>query len=177
MFVGNIEPRKNLIHLLRAYEKLPSQLRSKYSLLLVGAKGWQDDQIFETINRLQDQGNLVQLPSKRVSDDDMPAIYSGASVFVYPSIYEGFGIPPLEAMACGVPVVASDNSSLPEACGDAALLVDASSAREISDSILKILTDKDLVSTLRRAGAAQSKRYNWKKSAENLIDIVKEITR
>lgn len=174
LFVGNIEPRKNLIHLLLAYEKLPSQLRKKYSLVLVGAKGWQDAQIFETIQRLQSQGNLIQLPSKRVSDADMPAIYSGASVFVYPSIYEGFGIPPIEAMACGVPVVASDNSSLPEACGKAAILVSSRSKDEIKTAIQTILTDSaDSRKAREKLGRHQVAKFSWGKSAAQLMNIVK----
>lgn len=175
LFVGNIEPRKNLINLLLAYEKLPSQLRRKYSLLLVGAKGWQDDQIFETIQRLQSQGNLIQLPCKRVSDADMPAIYSGASVFVYPSIYEGFGIPPIEAMACEVPVVASDNSSLPEACGEAAVLVDAMSTTKIARGITTLLTNDAMRNNHIKAGKRQSELFTWHEAARVLVDCIHTI--
>jgi glycosyltransferase involved in cell wall biosynthesis len=172
LFVGNIEPRKNLINLLLAYEKLPDSLRKKYSLVLVGAKGWQDEKIFETIKRLQERGDIIQLPSSRVSDVDMPAVYSGASVFVYPSIYEGFGIPPIEAMACKAPVVASNNSSLPEACGDAALLVNAESIKEMSNGIKSLLSDKDMKLKYTSLGAHQVKKFSWDKSAKILLDTV-----
>lgn len=171
LFVGNIEPRKNLKNLLLAYEKLPVGVRKQHSLLLVGAKGWQDEEIFETIERLQVRGDTIQMPSHRVEDVDLPAIYSGASVFVYPSIYEGFGIPPLEAMACGVPTVVSDNSSLPEATGGASELVDASSVDSISKGINTILTDDKREKNLVALGYQQVDNFSWEMSAKKLIDI------
>ena len=172
LFVGNIEPRKNLKNLLLAYEKLPVDVRREYSLLLVGAKGWQDDEIINTIERLRERGDIIQMPSHRVEDADLPAIYSGASVFVYPSIYEGFGIPPLEAMACGVPTVTSDNSSLPEAAGDASKLVDASSIESISAGLLLVLSDDSYQKLLVARGNQQVDKFSWRRAAERLIDLV-----
>lgn len=172
LFVGNIEPRKNLKNILLAYEKLDSSLRKKYSLLLVGAKGWQDGEIFEIVDRLKKRGDSIQLPNAYVTDDDLPAIYSGATVFVYPSIYEGFGIPPLEAMACGVPVVSADNSSLPEAVGDAGLLVDALSSEEISSAMRKLLTDNNLCKELVARGYKQTDKFSWDTAAKQFIETM-----
>ena len=141
-------------------------------MLLVGAKGWQDDEIINTIERLRERGDIIQMPSHRVEDADLPAIYSGASVFVYPSIYEGFGIPPLEAMACGVPTVTSDNSSLPEAAGDASKLVDASSIESISAGLLLVLSDDSYQKLLVARGNQQVDKFSWRRAAERLIDLV-----
>jgi len=173
LFVGNIEPRKNLKNILLAYEALPADIRKSNSLLLIGAKGWQDGEIFDIIDRLKSQGNSIQLPDKYVQDDDLPAFYSGASVFVYPSMYEGFGMPALEALSCGVPVVSADNSSLPEVVGDAALLVDALSPTEIAEAIKKVLTDEKLRESLIKRGFRQADTFSWTHAAKELLETVK----
>ena len=176
MFIGNLEPRKNLINLLLAYEKLPKTVRKKYALLLVGAKGWQDGEIFETIERLKKQGNTVLLPTQYVVDEDRPALMSGATVFAYPSVYEGFGIPPLEAMACGLPVASADNSSLPEAVGSAAQTFDAMSVEDMSEAILKILESPSLQKHLVQAGYVQVDKFSWEHSAQQLIELLEELS-
>lgn len=173
LFVGNIEPRKNLHSLLLAYEQLPKKVRRKHPLLLVGAKGWNDSEIFKTIDRLKNQGDDIQLPSAYVNDDDMPAIYSGASLFVYPSLYEGFGIPPLEAMACGVPVITSNNSSLPEAAGEAAQLIDAESIIDIQKNISTVLSSLKAQQAMIKSGFNQSDKFSWSKSADKLLESIK----
>lgn len=175
LFVGNIEPRKNLLNLLLAYEQLPKELRQKYSLLLVGAKGWQDGEIFETINRLHNKGDRIQLPSRYVEDMDIPAIYNGASLFVYPSLYEGFGIPPVEAMACGVPVITSNNSSLPESCGNAAVLIDASSVKDLRSAIENLMSNPKLLGDLTVKGYSQADNFSWDLSADILLSSIKQI--
>ncbi len=169
LFVGNIEPRKNLKHLLLAYDQLPYSTKQKTSLLLIGAKGWQDDEITATIERVRASGAVVQTPSHRVGDGDLPALYTGATAFIYPSIYEGFGIPPLEAMACGTPVICADNSSLPEAVGDAALMIDALSIDNISKQIAHLLSDRPLQQELVRKGYRQVQKFSWDKSAQQLL--------
>lgn len=175
LFVGNIEPRKNLKNLLLAYEKLSPELRAEYSLLLVGGRGWLDGDIFEIINRLRMDGNHIQQPLEYVVDKDRPAIYSGAELFVYPSLYEGFGIPPVEAMACGVPVITSNNSSLPEAAGSAAKLINAESAQEIAKVITNVLKDKSSQKKMIEAGFKQADKYSWDQEAKKLLKILEEI--
>lgn len=175
LFVGNIEPRKNLKNILLAYEQLGAKLRKQHSLLLIGAKGWQDGEIFDIIKRLKSQGNTIQMPEQYVHDEELPAFYSGASVFVYPSMYEGFGIPPLEAMACGTPVVSADNSSLPEAVGDGGLLVNAESSSDISEAVKNILSDIELRDRLVKNGYAQVDRFSWSHEAHKLLDILQEL--
>jgi glycosyltransferase involved in cell wall biosynthesis len=175
LFVGNIEPRKNLKGLLLAYEKLNKKIRNEYSMLLIGARGWLDDEIFEIIQRLRIGGNFIQQPNEYVEDKDRAALYSGASLFVYPSLYEGFGIPPLEAMACGVPAITSNNSSLPEAVGDAAIKVDAGSVSELSSAIENALLDEDLRTKLFKKGHVQVKKFSWDKEAAKLLDMFESI--
>lgn len=175
LFVGNIEPRKNLKNLLLAYECLPSNIRKTYSLLLVGAQGWLDEEIREIINRLRINGNHIQQPIKYVVDEDRPAIFSGAELFVYPSLYEGFGIPPVEAMACGVPTITSNNSSLPEAVGSAAITVDATSTAEITNAILEILNNQNIKKDMVQKGFAQANKYSWNREAKKLLEVLESI--
>ena len=174
LFVGNIEPRKNLKNLLLAYERLDHKTREEYSLLLIGARGWLDDEIFSIIERLRIAGNFIQQPVGYVEDEDRPALYSGASAFVYPSLYEGFGIPPLEAMACGVPTITSNNSSLPEAVGDAALTVDADSVDELTSAINLVLSDATLRKMMVKKGFAQVDKYIWQNKARELVKVIEE---
>lgn len=175
LFVGNIEPRKNLINLLLAYEKLPESIRKEYSLLLIGARGWLDDEIYAVIERLRIAGNFIQQPQGYVKDEDIAALFSGASLFVYPSQYEGFGIPPIEAMACGVPTITSDNSSLPEAVGDASVMVDAKSVPDITKAIERVLSDKDLQKKLVVKGYKQIQKYSWLHESEKLLNLFIEV--
>ncbi len=176
LFVGNIEPRKNLKNLLLAYEKLPIKIRNEYSLLLVGARGWLDDEIFAIIERLRIAGSIIQQPQGYVHDEDIAAIYSGASLFVYPSQYEGFGIPPVEAMACGVPVITSDNSSLPEAVGKAAITVPADSVTKLSSAIHNVIEDEKLQKTMIENGYKQADKYRWYPEAMKLLDLFTKVS-
>jgi alpha-1,3-rhamnosyl/mannosyltransferase len=143
LFIGNLEPRKNLMGLLNAYELLPRELQKRYSLLLVGAKGWQDGEIHKKIQDMRMRSLKVIQPVDYVVDDDRPALISGASVFAYVSHYEGFGIPPVEALACGVPTVTSYNSSLPEAVGNLGYHVDDKSPDDIAKALEKALKSSD----------------------------------
>lgn len=175
LFVGNIEPRKNLKNLLLAYEALPINLRKTYSLLLVGGSGWQNNEINTIVRRLNSSGSPVIRPKRYVEDDELPALYSGASLFVYPSIYEGFGIPPLEAMACGTPTIVSDNSSLPEVVDDAAVMVKAQSVSGISEAMSLVLRDKKLQRQLIANGHRQVRKFSWDKSAQSLLDDLRKL--
>lgn len=176
LFVGNIEPRKNLVSLLRAYAMLDQEKLKNYSLLLVGAKGWKDDEINQLMNELQAKGLKVIQPAAYVTDEDMPALVSGASIFTYVSRYEGFGIPPVEAMFCGTPVISSNNSSLPEAVGDAAVMVNAEDVPAISKAITKLLLDTKLQESLVKAGYKHIKKdmFNPEQAARAFLESTKQ---
>jgi len=175
LFVGTIEPRKGITELLHAYERLPADVRDRYGLLLVGGRGWLDDDIRATTTRLRRAGNRVLRPDDFVHDRDLPALYSGAALFVAPSLYEGFGIPPLEAMACGVPVITSNNSSLPEVVGDAAVMIDPRDPDELAGAIEKVLADDQLRRSLAVAGRERAGRFSYRRSARQLLNVIEEI--
>lgn len=162
LFVGSIEPRKNLINLLRAYTNLPESIKNEYPLLLVGYKGWGNDEIYSIIKKNKSHIYYVGY----VNDLELAHIYSRASLFIYPSYYEGFGIPPIEAMACATPVIVSNKTSLPEVCGDCALYIEPDNPDDIREKILYILNDKSLQQNLREKGKKWVSRYSWDKSAK-----------
>lgn len=159
--VGSVEPRKNLATLLRAYASLDKDFKNEFKLVLVGFKGWNNNEIVQLINDNKDY--VIYLGF--VNDDMLREVYNRATVFVYPSLYEGFGIPPLEAMACGAPVISSNAASLPEACGDCAVYVDPKSQNEIANAISKLARDKDLISLLSNKGLNRAREFTWKTSA------------
>jgi len=160
VFVGNLEPRKNLVSLLKAYDDLDPKLQKKFSLLLIGAKGWKDEEITDLILDMRKRGVRVIQPIEYVHDNDLPALLTGATALCYVSVYEGFGIPPTEAMACGTPCISAFNSSLPEAVGEAALTVEALDIAGITKAIEKILTDEKLRARLIDAGYKQIEKFN-----------------
>lgn len=171
LFLGTVEPRKNIVGLLKAYDMLPAATKSKYQLVLAGGKGWLDDEINTWCEKL---GNRV-VRTGYIDAADKPALYSGASVFTYPSLYEGWGMQPLEAMACGVPVITANNSSLPEVAGDAAILVEATNHQELADQIEEVLTNKTLASELVKKGYIQAKKFSWEKSAAVFKRVLEEV--
>jgi glycosyltransferase involved in cell wall biosynthesis len=173
LFVGNLEPRKNLNTLLDAYAKLPVKFRKKYSLLLVGAKGWNDDNIHAKIQSMRMKGMRVIQPISYVTDEDLPALISGASLFAYVSIYEGFGIPPVEALACGTPTISSNNSSLPEAVGHGAKMVNATDTDEISDAIIQTLQNPPDSSE----GYTQAMKFDAESAAKSFLKTIEEAAR
>jgi glycosyltransferase involved in cell wall biosynthesis len=170
--VGTIEPRKNLDTLLEAYRALRHR-ETQCKLVIVGKKGWLYHGFFR---RLRDLGleDEVIFPGF-VSDEDLPALYSAADLFIFPSLYEGFGLPPLEAMACGTPVVTSDVSSLPEIVGDAAITVDPHNAEELAEDILRILGDPELRVRLQNKGLARAKIFSWEDTAKKTLEIYEEV--
>jgi glycosyltransferase involved in cell wall biosynthesis len=175
LFVGNIEPRKNIGGLIDAYSQLPLELCKKHPLVLVGASGWLTEEIFDKIDSAQKKGYPIVRPKGYVADEDMPAVYSAARALVFPSHYEGFGIPPVEAMACRVPVISADNSSLPEAVGDAALMVKSSDTKSIADAIERLLTNKSLQRELVAKGYEQAKKFSWSDSAQIIYKSLVEL--
>lgn len=163
-FAGTIEPRKNLVQLIRSYAELPEKLRDRYDLVLAGKKGWDYDSVFNAIDQL-DLGGCVH-HIDYVSDEDLARLYSGADVFVFPSLYEGFGLPVLEAMQSGTPVITSDLSSLPEVGGTAVEYVDPTNDAVIARTLEKVLSSAALRKRLRAAGLKRAKAYSWERTSE-----------
>jgi glycosyltransferase involved in cell wall biosynthesis len=171
LFVGTVEPRKNLDALLDAYDGLTPSLREEFDLVVVGPRGWAAG---TTMDRL-DAGKagvryLGYLPEK-----DLPAVTAGARVFVYPSLYEGFGFPVAQAMAAGVAVITSNVSSLPEVARDGALLIDPRSVRELADALTKALTSPVLCERLGRRGAEVAREYTWKTAAQKSAEFFEHL--
>jgi len=176
LFLGTLEPRKNLIRLLEAYyffHRRNPELAKKYQLVLAGAKGWLYDSIFEEVKSRELSEHVVfpgYLPAS-----DVPALLASATIFVYPSLYEGFGLPVLEAMAAGVPVITSNISSLPEITDSAALLVDPADTEGLSKSMEKLLLDASLARQLSESGRQRALNFTWTKCAEKTLQVYKSI--
>lgn len=165
--VGTLEPRKNWPALIRAWAQMRQAASLPHRLVIAGGKGWLYEDIFRTAEATGLRNEVI-FPGF-VADADLPALYSAAAVFAYPSLYEGFGLPVLEALACGTPVVCTDNSSLPEAAGDAALLVNAADTEALATALHRLLTDEPLRQTLRRRGLAHAQKFTWERSAQVLL--------
>lgn len=173
LYLGTLEPRKNVELLVRAYATLRQQGSTDHLLVLAGARGWRYDPIFELVRQLGLE-SFVRFPGF-VKDDEQALWYSGATVFAFPSLYEGFGLPLLEAMACGTPVVASRASSLPEVVGDAGLLVDPASSDELSAALRRILEDSSYRATLASAGLARAQTFSWRRTAAETIQVYRDV--
>lgn len=169
--VGNLEPRKNLPALLRAFARLAPEV--PHDLVLVGAEGWLTGEIHATLDVLR-LGGRVRMTGF-VGDDELPIWYGAADLFVFPSRYEGFGLPVVEAMACGTPVITSNLSSLPEVAGDAAVLVDPADDAAIADGMRRVLTDGDLAGELRRRGRGHAAGFTWERTAEQTVAVYREV--
>lgn len=175
LYLGNIEPRKNLARLIRAYRALPQALKQAHPLLLVGGGGWQDAEIKQEIAAAQAAGDRVVRPQAYIPDSALPALYSGAAMLAHPALYEGFGITPLQAMACGTPVMAGNNSSMPEIVGDAAMLADVLSETELVRCMEALLTNQALRDRLSHEGPLRAQHYTWEASATNLLKILNRL--
>ncbi len=170
--VGTVQPRKNYVRLIRAFAKMREEggddgRSSALQLLIVGGPGW----LYEDVVAEADKHDSVRLLGF-VDDEDLPTLYRGADLFAFPSLYEGFGLPVLEAMACGVPVVCSNASSLPEVAGDAALLVDPLDVDALSAALHRALEDDELRQAMVDRGLAQATRFTWERSARQLRDVI-----
>lgn len=176
LYMGTLEPRKNIESIVEAFKlfKEQSYLKEKdFKLVIAGKKGWMFESIFELVNKLNLQENVIF--TDYVDEKDKPLIYNMAQLFVFPSIYEGFGIPVLEAMASSVPVITSNVSSLPEVAGDAAILVDPKDTLSIAKNIHDILSDENLKDELINKGHIQAQIFTWEASAEKLYEIYKSM--
>lgn len=170
--VGTIEPRKNYTTLLAVYHALRDR-DPRLRLVIVGKQGWRSETFFRQLSDLglQDQ---VLLPGY-VADADLPALYTAATVFAFPSLYEGFGLPILEAMACGAPVVSSNTSALPEVVGEAGLLVPPRDAGALASALAAVLDDAVLRADLRVKGLAQAKRFTWAQAAQTTLQVYRHV--
>lgn len=170
--VGTLEPRKNLSFLVRAYA-LAVREGADVKLVITGKKGWYFEGLFKLVDDLNLKDKIIF--TGYVAENDLPALYSGAKAFVFPSLYEGFGLPPLEAMACGTPVISSNTSSMPEVIGQAGILISPKDERVWAQNILKILRDKGLARTLSQMGLRQAKKFSWEEAARKTIAVYKEV--
>ncbi|WP_322511274.1 glycosyltransferase family 1 protein [Chloroflexus sp.] len=169
LFVGTLEPRKNLTRLLQAFALLRADYPDLH-LVIAGRRGWLYDEIFATVDRcgLRERVHFLDF----VADDDLPALYNLAEAFVYPSLYEGFGFPVLEALACGTPVVTAKVASLPEVAGSAAIMVDPHEVEDIAAGIRAALTDPE---PLRADGPPQAATFRWEQTGQALVAIYREL--
>lgn len=171
--VGNLQPRKNLKRLIKAFALIKQKKGLQVQLVIAGKAQWQESEVVEEVDRLgltQD----VCFPGY-VSDAELITLYRQASVFVYPSLYEGFGLPVLEAMSCGVPVVTSHCTSIPEVAGDAALMVDPMDADALADALCKLLVDSSLQESLRNKGRARAESFTWENTARKTWEVYKKM--
>jgi glycosyltransferase involved in cell wall biosynthesis len=175
LFVGTLEPRKNIIGVIKAFHHMrqTDKMYEKYKLVIVGKKGWFYDEIFETVKK-QHLEDLVVFTGY-VSEEQKQALLLKAFLFVYPSFYEGFGIPILEAMAAGVPVITSNVSAMPEVAGDAALLVNPNHWQEISMAMLKLLSEQSLYEKLSQKGLERARKFTWEETANKTLDLFEKL--
>ena len=182
LYVGTLEPRKNLPHLLRAYAawQADSVTGGEVALVLAGAKGWHYQEIFDLVTELglaeyvpgvpSEQGRMIYFPGF-VPEQELCLWYNAADAFVYPSLFEGFGLPVLEAMASGAPVICSDAPSLQEVAGDAAMIVPAQDRPALQDAFERLFSEQGLAAQLRERGTRQAERFSWERAAAETIDV------
>jgi glycosyltransferase involved in cell wall biosynthesis len=179
LFVGTLEPGKNLFRLIEAFYQLKKENRITQKLVIVGAYGWgngirpakTNEEVLQALPVAKDE----IIFSGYVPDEDLPLIYNAADLFVFPSLYEGFGLPPLEAMACGTPVITSNLSSLPEIVGEAGLLIDPYNTKELADAIERVLKDNTLKQAMINKGFLQVKKFSWRSAAEIIHNVFHQI--
>ena len=167
LHVGTLQPRKNLARLMEAAASLRARW-PELQLVLAGQPGWQAGPILAQARAHSDSVRLLDY----VPDDDLPGLYSGARAFVFPSLYEGFGFPVLEAMACGTPVVCSNTSSLPEVAGEAALLMDPEDTAALAGAIGRLLEDTALRENLIARGLEQARKFSWERAAQETLAVL-----
>jgi glycosyltransferase involved in cell wall biosynthesis len=170
--VGTIEPRKNFEGLIEAFRKIKNDIDDLY-LVIIGTKGWCTGEIEKLERDLEIKNKIKFLGYAKY--EDLVAIYNLAEIFVFPSIYEGFGMPPLEAMKSGCPVICSNTSSLPEVCGDSAYMVNPHDIRAIEGGIREILGDEKLREHLKNKGLKQAEKFSWEKSAQKLLELFENL--
>jgi glycosyltransferase involved in cell wall biosynthesis len=172
LFLGTLEPRKNIPTLLKAFAGIQDQI--PHDLVLVGQRGWKWEPIFQEIERLKIQSRVHW--AGYVPDEDRVLFYNGADFLVYPSWYEGFGMPLLEAMQCGCPVIASNVSALPEVIGPAGLLIDPAQPEDLQRTMLRLINEPGLAEKMKKAGFDQSRQFSWEHSARKTLEVFEKLT-
>lgn len=172
LYLGTIEPRKNIINIIKAYKSLEVDLKNNYCLVLAGGQGWLDQEI-KTEIELSSKENILVLGY--VDQQDMSSLYSGAEAFVFPSLYEGWGMPVLEAMACGTPVITANNSSLPEVSGGAAIMLKKNNTLELANAMKKLVNDKSVSVKYSKLGLDRVKKIRWKEEAWKLLSEIDKL--
>lgn len=173
LLVGTFEPRKNISNVVQAYSGLPLALRTRYPLVHIGPEGWRAKSAEKAFDALRRSGQAHRIGY--VSSNDMPCLYAGAHAFVFPSIYEGFGLPLLEAMASGIPVLSSNRSSMPEVVGDAGLLADPEDTDALMVSLTRLLSDEDFRENARKRGAMRAKSFPWKNFVDKTVNVYQKV--
>lgn len=173
LYLGTLEPRKNIINIIKSFEKYKKENKSKIQLVLVGKKGWKYEKIFQAYEESPYKEEIKILGY--IDEKDKVLLYKNAKVFLYPSFYEGFGMPILEAMAAGTPVITSNISSLPEVAGNAAILVNPYDINEILDAMREVLNNEKLRKNMIALGFNQANKYTWEKSVEKLEKIYEDL--
>jgi len=171
--VATLEPRKNLNTVLAAFSRLPQAIRQRYPLVIVGMRGWGQGLSSAGLPQMIAKGE-VRLTGY-VPQADLPGLYAGARLFAYPSLYEGFGLPPLEAMACGVPVIVSDRASLPEVVGDAGVLTEALDDQSMTQHMLALVENDVLHRRLSIAGVERAQTFTWRRCAERTLEVYAKV--
>jgi glycosyltransferase involved in cell wall biosynthesis len=172
LYVSRIEhPAKNHVRLLKAFHRIKQNTNLPHKLVLVGSPSFRSSEVYETAHSLGDDVIFTGF----VPTCDLPAVYNGAETFVFPSLYEGFGLPVLEAMACGVPVVASNVASIPEVAGEAAVLVDPYEVNEIAEVLEKLLVDLTVQDRLRQRGFERVKKFSWEETARETLAVYEHV--
>lgn len=169
LFVGTIEPRKNIKTLIKAYEKLNRSIKDHIPLVICGHRGWKSEEIFDEICRGSSEGWIYYL--NFVDQKTLLSLYAGAKLFCFPSLYEGFGLPLLEAMASKVPVISSNNSSLPEVLGDAGILIEAEDVDAWATEISSVLESPSLINEMVNKGFSRAKDFSWRRCALDTINV------
>ena len=173
--VGNIEPRKNLVRLIKAFLRAKPRLGRATRLVITGQKGWLTSKLYREFSTLELGEDVIF--TGYVPHEDLPLLMNAAHAFVFPSLYEGFGLPVLEAMSCGTPVVTSNISSLPEIVGDAAVLVDPQSEESIAQGIIQVVEDTGLHDDLSVRGLKRAKTFSWDRAARETLEVYREVCR
>ncbi len=173
LFVSTIEPRKNLPGLLQAYRKLLDDYKRPEGLVLAGSQGWLSEEVYDTVETLN-LGTHVRFLG-RVPSKHLVYLYNAARLLVHPSFYEGFGLPPLEAMTCGTPTIVSNVSALPEVVGDAAILIDPHDVDGLTVAMWRALTDEDLRVSLIAKGLKRAQMFSWKRAAQQTLDVYRRV--